>query len=67
MYTVLQLFEFGAAVRTWCISSSVCYVRTKLTVMWVDGGVESVLCVRLDTYGLPCRCGGVAFLRDEGY
>ena len=60
MYTLVHWCDAGMDVRIWCISSSVCCVGTRLTVIWVGIGVESVIFDSLDTLGAPCHRSEIA-------
>ena len=59
MCTFIQWCDTGMDVRTWCISSGVCYGRIRLIVIWVDGWAMSVVVAGLEKLGVPCRCGGI--------
>ena len=55
MCTLVQWRDAGEAARTWCISSSVCCDRIRLTVIRVGGWVKSIFIARSETRGVPCR------------
>ena len=59
MYTLVHKCDASVDVSTWCIFSSMCYVRTRLTFIRIGGRVESVFFDRFDTLVSSCRCVGI--------